>query len=122
MHLVGCTRKPPPIPNEWTNIRVAAPAVSFPFQEDPDTRHAPPLNSSTPEDCAIEVTVQYPPLHCRWNRDRAVKYSIHSKREKDDPPLEEVDKFATVFAMVLQTLRNILQQFCNVFYIDLQRT
>jgi hypothetical protein len=107
MHLVGCSwpipdwheysmNSTPPMAdhfvvsesNEWMNIPVAAPAVSFPFQEawiDPDIRHEPPLNSSTPKDCAIEVTVQYPPLHCRWNRDRAVKYSIHSKREKDDP-------------------------------------
>lgn len=98
MHLVGCAWKPPPIA-DWMkfsrNSSMAynyVPAFLVPEKKsrrrkvwiNSDTRHESPLNSSTPEDCAIVVTVQYPPLNCRWNRDRVVKYSIHSKREKDD--------------------------------------
>jgi hypothetical protein len=67
--------------NEWMNVPFAASAILLSFQEvwiDPDTSHEPPLNSSTPEDCAIAVTVQYLPLNCRWNRDRVLTYSIHS--------------------------------------------
>jgi hypothetical protein len=32
------------------------------------------------------------------------------------PTLEEVDQFAMVLAMVLQTPQNPLQHFCNSFY------
>ncbi|KAG0585576.1 hypothetical protein KC19_2G022100 [Ceratodon purpureus] len=52
---------------------------------DPDTEYLPPLNSSTPEDCAISVTLQYPPLNARWNWDRVLKYDIRSKRKMGDP-------------------------------------
>nr|PNR31415.1 hypothetical protein PHYPA_025536 [Physcomitrium patens] len=41
---------------------------------------------------AILATLHYPPLNCRWNSDRVLKYSLRSNRAKDDPlyfaPLE----------------------------------
>lgn len=106
MHLVGCTRwKRLP---DFESDSVSTPARMQDFAAsraemmnvsdtpapaelwyarwtDPDSYHEPPLNSSTPEDCAISATVQYPPLNCRWNTDRILKYSVRSKREKDDP-------------------------------------
>jgi hypothetical protein len=87
MHLVGCTWKPPPSANR-TKFAFPVPEKKRRREKawiNPGTRHTHPLNSSTPEDCAIAVTVQYPPVNSRWNRHRRLRYSIRSKREKDDP-------------------------------------
>ncbi|KAG0598043.1 hypothetical protein M758_12G040500 [Ceratodon purpureus] len=91
MHLVGCVRTVPldlvfpdgvatPVSSQDVEIR-----PTF-LEDDPDSFHFPPLNSSIPYDCAISATVQYPPLASRpCSPDRVLKYSIRSNRAKDDP-------------------------------------
>ncbi|KAG0585577.1 hypothetical protein KC19_2G022200 [Ceratodon purpureus] len=108
MHSIGCTRKhlnvddsaspvtiSPVSADDYvissegvmdnTPVAIATLSVQEALWIDPDTEHYPLLNSSTPEDCAISVTLQYPPLSPRWNWERFLKFSIRSKREMDDP-------------------------------------
>ncbi|KAG0613900.1 hypothetical protein M758_6G138000 [Ceratodon purpureus] len=104
MHLVGCAREDPlsGLPSVYANstptvvmsddvldhVEAETESVLPSAQllwSNLEMHHEPPLNSSAAYDCAISATVQYPPLNCRWNKDRVVKYSFRSNRAKDDP-------------------------------------